>query len=188
MSFNVPRLVLFSVLAVLSLSVSAADTPAVRRAREQFRWFKPEAARLALSDLKQNPKYDYAKWSKAVEDVIAHQKDIGQWLDSNDPAENAKAVPYMKAYRDAMLANPVLDCDRIVCTRYRYAGPRVNRFDEKSCYWGDKGIYGINAHNEMWLWRDRINVDAAIGVLSGLRADNPKFETVYAPTDHTPVR
>ena len=118
MSFNVPRLVLFSVLAVLSLSVSAADTPAVRRAREQFRWFKPEAARLALADLKQNPKYDYAKWSKAVEDVIAHQKDIDHWLDSNDPAENVKAVPYMKAYRDAMLANPALDCDRIVCTRY----------------------------------------------------------------------
>src|SRR5574344_854849 len=185
---NLNRFVLLPVLAFLSLSVWAADTPAVRRAREQFRWFKPEAARLALADLKQNPRYDSARWSRVIEGVIAHQQDIAQWLASNDPAENARAVPYMMAYRGAMLANPLLDGDPIVCTRYRYTGSRTNRFDDKSCYWGDKGIYGINAHNEMWLWRDRINVDASIGILSDLRADNPKFETVYAPTDHTPVR
>ncbi len=121
--------------------------------------------------------------------MIAHQKDIDHWLDSNDPAENAKAVPYMKAYRDAMLANPALDCDRIVCTRYRYAGSRVNRFDDKLATGATKGIYGINAHNEMWLWRDRINVDAAIGVLSGLRADEPRFgRGLRAYGWHTPVR
>src|SRR5574344_922613 len=183
MSFNVPRLVLFSVLAVLSLSVSAADTPAVRRAREQFRWFKPEAARLALADLKQNPKYDYAKWSKAVEDVIAHQKDIGQWLDSNDPAENAKAVPYMKAYRDAMLANPALDCDRIVCTRYDFKDART-RFGDNQVV----GFMSLNAHNHMWVPRNERAVDARIGLITNLRSDEPKFETVYRPTNGTAVR
>ena len=102
-------------IAATALS-AAPDAAAVRRAKEQLALFKPEAARRAMADLKSNPKYDWAKHNAAVEALIAKADEARAALAGKDAAKQAEAVALVEAYRAAMLANPVLDFDKILCS------------------------------------------------------------------------
>ena len=78
-----------TILACAALSL-AADP--VRQAREQLALVKPEAARRALADLKNNPKYDYAKNAAAIEALISQVDKVKADLEKGDAAAKAAAV------------------------------------------------------------------------------------------------
>ena len=110
-------------LACAALSLAAAPDP-VRQAREQLALVKPDAARRALADLKGNPKYDYAKNAAAIEALLAKIDQVRTDLEKGDDAAKAAAVQLVEDYRKAMLANPVLDFDQILCVHRKINGPR----------------------------------------------------------------
>ncbi len=170
---------LFALFALAaSASAAAPDAAAVRRAKEQLARFTPEAARRCMADLKANPKYDYAKHNAAVEALIANLDATKSALEKGDDAAKAAAVARVAAYRAAMLANPILDFDRILCVHRRIGNAR-------SAFGGrGSGMTGLNAENHMVA--PRTGFENEIGVLSDLRG-TPKFTPLYKPADKTSI-
>ncbi|MGN0845968.1 MAG: SUMF1/EgtB/PvdO family nonheme iron enzyme [Kiritimatiellia bacterium] len=175
------RLLFALALACPALAVCAA-TPeanaAARRAREQLARFTPEAARRAMADLKTNPKYDYAKHNPAVEALIAKLDFARTALEKGTDAEKAEAVGLVEGYRAAMLANPILDFDKILCVHRKINGAR-GAFGGRG-----SGMTGLNAENHMVA--PRTGFENEIGVLSDLRG-TPKFTPLYKPADKTSI-
>ena len=150
----------------------------MRQAREQLALVKPEAARRALADLKGNPKYDYAKHNPAVEALIARLDETKAALDGDDAAAKKAAVARVEAYRQAMLANPILDFDKILCVHRKIKSPR-------GAFGGSgSGMTGLNAENHMVA--PRTGFENEIGVLSDIRG-NPTFRPLYKPADKTSI-
>ena len=170
---------LFALFALAASAAAAApDAAAVRRAKEQLARFTPEAARRCMADLKANPKYDYAKHNAAVEALIANLDATKSALEKGDDAAKAAAVARVAAYRAAMLANPILDFDRILCVHRRIGNAR-------SAFGGrGSGMTGLNAENHMVA--PRTGFENEIGVLSDLRG-TPKFTPLYKPADKTSI-
>ena len=165
-------------LTVAAAMAAAPDAAEVRRAREQLALFKPEAARRAMADLKANPKYDWAKHNAAVETLIAKADEVRAALAGKDAAKQAEAVALVEAYRAAMIANPVLDFDKILCVHRKIAKPR-------SAFGGrGSGMTGLNAENHMVA--PRTGFENEIVVLSNLRGEQ-KYTTLYKPADGTSV-
>ena len=165
-------------LTVAAAMAAAPDAAEVRRAREQLALFKPEAARRAMADLKANPKYDWAKHNAAVETLIAKEDEVCAALAGKDAAKQAEAIALVEAYRAAMIANPVLDFDKILCVHRKIAKPR-------SAFGGcGSGMTGLNAENHMVA--PRTGFQNEIVVLSNLRG-TPTYTEIYKPADGTSV-
>ena len=112
-------------LAIPALLFAATpEETAARAAREQLALFKPEAARRAMADLKNSKGYDYARHNAAVEALIAKLDTVRSALEKGDAAQKAEAVKLVEGYRAAMLANPVLDFDKILCVHRKINGAR----------------------------------------------------------------
>ena len=154
------------------------DAAAVRRAKEQLALFKPDAARRAMADLKSNPKYNWAKHNAAVEALIAKREFVQTALAGKDVAKQAEAVALVEAYRAAMLANPVLDFDKILCVHRKIGNPR-GAFGGRG-----SGMTGLNAENHMVA--PRTGFPNEIVVLSNLRG-TPTYTEIYKPADGTSV-
>ena len=151
---------------------------AVRRAREQLVRFSPEAARRAMADLKSNPKYDWAKYNPAVEALIAHLDETKAALETGDAAAKATAVARVEAYRTAMLANPILDFDRILCVHRKLKNPRSA--------FGGRASGMISTHFDNHASCPHTGFQNEIGYLSNLRGE-PTFTPLYKPADNTSV-
>ena len=168
------------------------------RAREQMRWFTADGARRALVHLKQQRGYDFAKYAPAIEALIAAEQDVraalgvayagvrregtkrqGETAPAGGRLDRTAAVKLVEAYRAAMLANPVLDFDRLLCVRRRHNCPG-EAFGGRPC-----GFVGLNAHNHWDM--DRMGYDNEIGILSNLRGKQ-QFQTLYKPADTSLVR
>ena len=170
-------------LCVAAFSAAAAmaaapDEGAVRRAKEQLLRFTPAAARRAMADLKSNPKYDYAKYNPAVEALIAKLDETKAALNGEDDVAKAAAVARVEAYRQAMLANPILDFDKILCVHRKIGNPR-GAFGGRG-----SGMTGLNAENHMV--GPRTGFENEIGVISDLRG-KPTFRALYKPADRTSI-
>ena len=159
-------------------SLAAPDAADVRRAKEQLALFKPEAARRAMADLKSNPKYDWAKHNAAVEALIAKREFVQTALAGKDAAKQEEAIALVEAYRAAMLANPILDFDKILCVHRKIGNPR-GAFGGRG-----SGMTGLNAENHMVA--PRTGFENEIGVLSDIR-DTPTFRPLYKPADKTSI-
>jgi hypothetical protein len=101
----------------------ALDARECARLRAEAVRFKPEAARRAVAHLAKNPGYDVVRHRSAVEALAARR----DWVLSHlkDPADPhaAEAARLVKGYRAALLANPLLDGDRILCVPVSCATP-----------------------------------------------------------------
>ena len=164
-------------LSGCALSLHAALDPVVQ-AREQMAWFKADAARRAMADLKSKPGYDWAKHNAAVEALIAREAFVKAALSGQDAAQQAEAVKLYQAYRAAMLANPVLDFDKILCVHRKLKKPR-DAFGGRPA-----GMTGLNAENHMVA--PRTGFENAIVVLSNLRGE-VQYRPLYKPADNTSI-
>ena len=168
----------FAILLLLPAVLCAADAAAVRRAKEQLNLFKPDAAKRVLADLKSTRGYDYAKWAPAIERLIAGADNMKAELDGTDAAKQDAAVAAVEAYRRAMLANPILDFDQILCVHRKIGNPR-NAFGGRG-----SGMTGLNAENHMVA--PRAGFENEIVVLSNLRGEI-KSRPLYKPADKTSI-
>ncbi len=150
----------------------------VMQAKEQMAWFNPAAAKRLLADLKKNPKYDYTKYGTVIERMIAGHTRVRKDLAHADLAVRKAAAKEYQAYRTAMLANPVLDFDKILCVR-RNSDPTVVRNVR-----GAPGMQSLNAENYMSSPRRSHN---EIVEISNLRGEL-KYRTVYKPKNNEVVR
>ena len=103
--------------------------------------------------------------------VLAH-------LDDADEAVRAEATALVEGYRAALLANPALDFDRVLCVLRRMPLPKNDGTRQL-------GLQDINAHNHFRVQRAGFNNE--IAVISNLRG-KPAFTTVYKPDDTSLVR
>ena len=182
------------VLALLAFRAAAETPEDLRRLREEVRRFDPVAARLAVADLARNPVYDAATHRAAVEALAAKRDWALAHLAPTCTAGRAEAVALVQGFRRALLANPLLDADRILCVRRRLANPVWPRADRpggsdfpyvKRGLSRSLGLLGLNAHNHMDLKRTGFTNE--IAVLSNLRA-TPTLSTLYRPPDTAIVR
>lgn len=173
----------FSLLLMAGCAMSLAAAPLskdrIRQLKEECERFNPEAAERALKDLAKNPKYDIAKHRAAVEALRAKRADVMTALNGSDPAKQAEAEKLVEGYRAAMLANPILDFDKILCVHRKLGNPR-GAFTGRGI-----GFNGLNAHNHMDM--NRSGFDNEIVVISDLRGEL-KYETLYKPADKAIVR
>ena len=110
-----PKLTLLAALLGLALPSAAQDREALRR---QLALVQPEAVGLALEDMA-------VRWPQACGQTDrAWSKDLGQRreallkrLDAGEAAAVAEADAFVRQVRSALLANPLLDGDRLLFVR-----------------------------------------------------------------------
>ena len=183
-----------SCAAMLAAAAAALSTDEARQLREEALRFDAVAANLAVDDLSKNPSYDATAHRAAVKALSARKEwAVAHLADASDPsAEEAAAL--VRGFRAALLANPLLDPDRILCVRRNFANPVWPRADKpggsdfpytKRAFSRKLGLLGLNAHNHMDL--DRTGFTNDIAVISGLRG-TPSISTLYRPPDTSIVR
>ncbi len=154
--------------------------------------FRPEAARAAVERLKNAPCYDYPRHHAAVEALIA------AWTaaDTNAPFAAAPRALY-EGYRQAILADPALELDQILCVRRHVQTPVWEENPSEKRGGSDfpytkrglsrrLGLLGLNAHNHMDL--NRTGHTNEICIVSGWRTGAPRYTTLYSPHDTGIVR
>ena len=179
---------------VPTAEVKAAREWSLDRAREQMRWFKPEAAARSLAHLKAQKGFDAAPLEAAIKALAEKEAAVRKALDAprgyvrGGSASDINAAPYMPVdeairlvenYRKAMLLNPILGFGELLCIRRNIANPG-SAFGGRQC-----GFLGLNAHNHWDM--NRTGYDNDIVVVSNLR-DTPTFRSLYRPPDTAVVR
>ena len=170
-------------LGAFVLSASADGDAAARRVREQMLRFSADGARRFLADMKATPGYDYAKWAPAVEEMIARADEV-----RTHPEDAANQALYER-YRRAMLANPVLDFDRILCLKRTIDRPRYKGHAAGFLELGlrnRRGFMNINSHNHAEIFR--YGYTNEIAAVTGWKDGEPRFETVYETPDGALIR
>ena len=183
--------------AALAGLAGTDETARIVRLRDEARRFNAVAARLAVEDLARNPSYDAVRHRAAVEALAARRDWAVAHLNPTNADGRAEAVALVEGYRAALLANPRLDADRILCVRrhlknsvwptntYGTVGGSDGPPHTKRALSRDLGLLGLNAHNHMDLRRTGFTNE--IAVISNLRA-TPAFTTLYRPSDTSIVR
>lgn len=148
--------------------------------KEQVKWVNPENMRTYLLDLKKGGKTDItlleqklAKVEKLLPEVI---RIVSKQTITGKEKETVDQL--LKLKREIMLANPLLDTDKIIVGRYRLGDK-----DRKAM----APALGTAPNNWASLLSSRRNgYDAEIAELSNLRGDI-KSRTIYKPATDIPV-
>ena len=182
--------------AACLFAASAYDEYEIGKLLDEARRFKHESASLAVQDLSKNPYYDTAKHKKAVDTLGERKEWVVKQLSGAASKERDEAAGIVQAYRDAMLANPLLDGGKILCVRRKLKNPTWPA-EKRGVAGGSDypykkrniarslGLLGLNAHNHMDMNRKGFTND--IAVITDFRT-KPVFESLYAPEDTSLVR
>ena len=154
----------------------------VRQLKEDLARFNPEAARRAVEDLAKSGggRYDAVRHRAAVEALAAKAAGLQKTLEGQDAAELKAAEALIEGARAALLANPLLDFDRLVAVR-RTLSPAVARRGVGK----EVGFLNLNPFNHADMRRTGWTNE--IVTVTGLRG-TPKVETLYRPKWQTIVR
>lgn len=136
----------------------------------------PESVRLAIEDMERSfpGRYDGAPHRKALAEFERGRKELLKSLAGGTPAESDLVQKLMAGVRAALLANPLLDFDKLLVVRRTPAGST-----------------GFVPHNYLthasMSPESREKWDNEIAVLSNLRS-RPKLERLYQPGHNRIVR
>ena len=192
-----PYALLAAVCAALAGLADTDEDARVIRLRDEALRFNADAARLAVADLARDPSYDAARHRAAVEALAARRDWAIAHLNPTNAEGRAEAIALVEGFRAALLANPRLDADKILCVRrhlqnsvWTAGKPGVPGGSDgpphtKRALSRDLGLLGLNAHNHMDLRRTGFTND--IAVVSNLRG-TPTFTSLYRPSDTSIVR
>lgn len=174
-----------SLLALLAGEACLAQAlPAERllQLKEDLARFNPEAARRTVDDLAKGAHgpYDAAKHRAAVEALALRRADVQRALEGPDGAKQKEAGALIEAARAALLANPLLDFDRLLAVR-RTLDPQVARRGLGK----ELGLLNLNPFNHADV--RRAGWTNEIVAISQLLAQ-PVIKTLYRPEGATLVR
>ncbi len=182
------RYKVYLLLALLSFSLPAFSTAdgvdslrqiQVNDLKTQIEWVNPSAMRAYLDDTKQSLGDKAPALYQKLSELEALLPKVRQTLSataSDEAIGDARKLLALK--RELMLANPLLDVDRIVAARYRL-GDKARKAMGPSM--------GTSTANYNSLFSNsRKGYDAEIDILSDLRGD-VKSERIYKPEADVPV-
>ena len=136
--------------------------------------------RLAIEDMAETFKSAYPKKAEYLATVGRLESDrptLVAALSGTSPGVEARAAEFLRQAREPLLANPLLDSDRILLLRRTFPGPEqaIHAMGVQA------GLISLNAHTSDTIPRQNAFKDE-LTVLSGLRG-KPSFAPVYAPSN-----
>ncbi len=154
----------------------------VTQLKEDLARFNPAAARRSVEDLASShgDLYDARRHRAAVEALALRSEEAGAGLGGQDPARQRDAEALIEAARAALLANPLLDFDRILALRRTLDPQKARREISREI-----GFLNLNPFNHADMRRDGWTND--IVTISNLRG-TPRIEPLYRPGTATLVR
>lgn len=173
---------LVALLAFVAGMAPALPPERLAQLKEDLSRFSPEAARRAVDDLgrRYETRYGAVKHRLAVEALAVRREAVRRALDGGNETDQREAEALIEAVREAMLANPLLDFDRVLAVRRTLDAQTARRGMGK-----EVGFLNLNPFNHADMRRSGWTND--IVTLSNLRG-TPKVETLFRPGDTTLVR
>ncbi len=147
-----------------------ADSANPRSVRSEPK-INPMALQLAIEDLIATYGKKYPKGAEYLRELADLEKTL-----ATDPANGTARSRFRELAREAMLANPLLDFDKVLVLKRTTSAPA------REAMGGALGVGDLNAHTSDTIPRHGQFRDE-LAVLSDLRGE-PVFKTVYAPTNH----
>lgn len=166
-----------AILALAAGTVRAA--PDVKAAARQLEAINVEAAALAIDDMARTwpDRCDAAKARAALAAFTAKREALAAALQRGDTTAAAEAMKLAGDVRAALLANPLLDSDRVMVLRRQFPKPAAAR----GAMGAALGVGSLNAHTSDTIPRTG-QFDDQIVVLSNLRGAVTE-STIYAATN-----
>lgn len=184
-------LVLFLVFSLLTsvaaaqqkntgINISAKEKQAQRihMLQNELKWLNMEAVRLAYEDMKRLEGFDVVKYQPVLTELEQQVKKGFGNIYSGDEAVLANAEKAIANKRTILLANPLLDGDKILTVRYKLG----NR--DRRAMAPELGTQSNNWSNQESARRE--GFDADIVELSNLRKD-VQVRTVYKPANTSSI-
>lgn len=150
----------------------AQEAAKVKVVGEQLEWINLKALRMALDDMKKDPAFDAAKYEQKYRVIETAYTPVVRDLYSGNRAVVERAEKLLAAKKEILLANPLLDMDRIVVTRFKL-GDRARNVMAPAIGMPE------NNWSSMYSAR-RTGPNAEIAELSDLRG-GMKVRTIYKP-------
>lgn len=155
------RFRLFTLVAsALIITTAFAQKPSINDINDQFRWVNLSAIRASLDDMRKMPGFNAAPYEKMYTELSQSYNAAAQALQKGETTP-AERVILLK--RQILLANPLLDIDKIVVARY-HLGERARK---AMC--GDLGAPPAN-YSSIYSGK-RTGQDCEIVELSNLRGE-----------------
>ena len=164
---------------------SIAET--CKRLKQQCEAVNVEAVKLAIDDMgKRFPgRYDAAKYRPSLDEFARNREALIKSFGECKGEEVDRAVKLLAGVRAALLANPLLDGEKILFVRRNIAsGARQDVRNDESIK-QKLGFISLNSHCHVTIARKGWNDE--IAVLSDLR-NQPKITTLYKPDRDVIVR
>lgn len=177
-------LVFFLLLSRLTCLAGTAEADSLRRLqttdlREQLKWVNPSAIRAYLDDMKPALDNRAADLYRKLEELEALLPRINKAFGKEPGQETIEEARKLLALRrEIMLANPLLDVDKVLVARYRLGGKA------RKAMGPSLGTSTAN-YNSLFSSR-RKGYDAEISELSALRSE-VKSRRIYKPALDVPV-
>lgn len=151
----------------------------VLRLNSQLQWLNVESVGLAVADMKSMTGFDVAaNEAKYLELKKLADKGFGG-VETGDKQNLADARRAVQLKREILMANPELDMDKILITKYVLGG---------SARWVGAPALGTQPNNWSNQYSARRNgFDAQIVELSNLRGDEIKQRVIFKPETNTSV-
>ena len=137
-----------------------------------LKWVNLKAMRMAFDDMKKNPAFQGAKYEGTLKEIETAYPTVAKNLYRGDTVVLRQGERILAAQKELLLANPLLDMDKIVVTSFRLGeNARVSMAP----------ALGMPSNNWSSMYSAaRVNRDAEIVELSNLRGDIQK-RTIYKP-------
>ena len=140
--------------------------------QQQLEWVNLKAMRMALDDMKKMQGFDAAKYEVKYKELSEGLAGAEKALYTGEDAALADAQHLLDLKREILMANPLLDMDKIVVTHFNLG----NRARSAMA-----GSLGTPPNNWSSMYSaSRVGQDAEIMELSNLRGDIQK-RTIYKP-------
>lgn len=142
-----------------------------------------EAARLAVADLGTSfpGRYDADRHVRALDEFAAGSKAVLAGLQAGDDQALAEAERLVAGVRTALLANPLLDVDKLLVVRRDFGNAEARRVTTSYHSANGAGLLdnGFKSQSSM---QQRTGYDSQIAILSGLRG-SPRLAPLYRPQE-----
>lgn len=150
--------------------------------RRQLLAYDLDAVRRAIDDLEKTfpGRYAAAEHRRNLDAFCKERETLIALLDQGEELDSARFDGLVAGVRIALLANPLLDTDRLLVVRRHIRHGDARRVSSRAL-----GLVSNNYLNHTDL--SGVGYDNEIAILNGLRSD-PKLTTLYRPERNTLVR
>lgn len=139
----------------------------------ELEWLNLESIRLAFADMKKMKGFDAAGYQPVMDELEQLVKKGFDGMYQGDESALAAARQAVKNKRTLLFANPLLDSDKIVATRYKLGAKA------RTAMAPELGTQANNWSNQESARRE--GFDAEIVELSNLRGEQIEMRSVYKP-------